>query len=178
MIESRYWKSDLVKYTNSFKPVAKPPYYSEKKQVNFEKDVILSLFMVRKLGESLKLSSKTLKSGFTVFSSLSIKQVHNMNFYDIDGLYDLQTETKYSKNVQFISNQLIHGRAIYAYRDSSRNWAGIYTCSDFERDKRIYRIPVSTIIEILETAANDYPTKIDYIYCSKKQDYIVTTNWM
>jgi hypothetical protein len=52
----------------------------------------------------------------------------------------------------------------------------VYTCSDFERDKRIYRIPVSTIIEILETAANDYPTKIDYIYCSKKQDYIVTTD--
>lgn len=176
MIESRYWKDDLVKYANSFKPVKKPAYYSEKKQVNFEKDVIVSLFMVRKLGDSLKLSSKTLKSSFTVFSSPCIKEVHKMNFWDIGGLYDLQNETKCSKNMQFISNQLIHGDAIFAYRDESKNWDGIYTCSDFEKNKRIYRIPVSTIVKILETAADDYPSKVEYVYSSKKQDYIVTTD--
>jgi len=176
MIESRYWKSDLVRYAKSFKPVSNPPNYSEKQQVNFEKDVILSLFMVRKLGESLKLSSKTLKSGFTVFSSHCQKQVHNINFWDINELYDLQTETVSTKNVQFISNQLIHGQAIYAYRDENRNWAGVYTCSDFERKKCIYRIPISSIINILETAASDYPTSINYEYCSKKKDYVASTN--
>ena len=67
MIESRFWKDDLVRYAKSFKPVANPPYYSEKRQVNFEKYVIVSLFMVRKLGESLKLSSKILKKFHCVF---------------------------------------------------------------------------------------------------------------
>jgi sporulation protein YlmC with PRC-barrel domain len=176
MIESRFWKDDLVRYAKIFKPVANPPYYSEKRQVNFEKDVIVSLFMVRKLGESLKLSSKTLKRNFTLYSSLCQKQVHNMNFWDIGELYDLEVETKEQNNVQFISNQLIHGQAIYAYRDDARNWAGIYTCSDFERNKKIYKIPISTIIEILVTASEDYPTKIDYEYCSKKQDYLVSTD--
>ncbi len=176
MIESRFWKDDLKKYVKRFKPVNNPPKYSEKRQVNFEKDVIVSLFIVRKLGESLKLSSKTLKTQFKLFFSLCHKPVNNLNFWDIEELYDLKTESVDTKNVQFISNQLIHGQAIYAYRDDSRNWAGVYACSDFERNKKIYRIPISTIIEILEIAVRDYPTRIEYKYCDKENDYLINTD--
>ena len=40
MIESRYWKDDLLTYAKSFRPKANSPRYSVKLQVNFEKDVI------------------------------------------------------------------------------------------------------------------------------------------
>ncbi|EHK9068606.1 TPA: hypothetical protein ACMDSY_004546 [Vibrio parahaemolyticus] len=176
MIESRYWKEDLFEYVKKFRPVPNPPRYSEKRQVNFEKQVVISLFMVRKLSESHKLSSKTLKKQFEVYSYRCIKPVNNRNFANIADLYDYSSEIKQTKNVQFISNQLIHGQAMYAYRDETRNWHGVFTCSDFERNKYIYRIPTSTIIDILETAANDYPEMMSYRFCNKKNDYIVETN--
>ncbi|MDN3659558.1 hypothetical protein [Vibrio agarivorans] len=176
VIESRYWKEDLAAYARRFKPVSKPLRYTEKRQVNFEKDVIISLFMVRKLTEANKLSSRTTSKQFNVYGSKCIKPVNSLNFWDIDELYDLSKEDKLTKTVQFIANQLVHGSALYAYRDKDRNWGGVYTCSDFERHKYVYKIPVTTIIEILEIASEDYPTEIHYDYNEGKGDYSVTTD--
>jgi len=174
MIESCYWKEDVLCYAKSFLPQANPPRWSEKLQVNFEKDAIMAFFMIRKLIESNKQSSKTKKYKAKVFRSLCINKVNNLNFYDIGHLYDLENEESISKNIIFICNQFIHGGATFAYRNKSRNWEAIYTCSDFERDKYVYRIPVSEIIKILEIAGNDYAGSVLYQYDETKDDYKVS----
>lgn len=176
MIESYYWKEDLLAYSKQFKPVSKPPRWTERVQVNFEKDVTISFFMIRKLIESTKFSSKTTKYKAQVFRSPCVGKVNNRNFWDIDELYDLENEQPVSKNVNFLCNQLIHGGAMFAYREKDRNWGGIYTCSDFEREKYVYRIPISEIIKILQVAGNDYPDTITMTYSESKGDYVVKTN--
>lgn len=176
MIESYYWKEDLIKYAKQFKPLSKPPRWTEKLQVNFEKDVTVSFFMIRKLIESTKLSSKTTKYKAKIFRSQCVSKVNNRNFWDIDELYDLDNEQAVSKNVNFLCNQLIHGGAMYAYREKNRNWGGLYTCSDFEREKYVYRIPLCEIIRILEITGNDYPHTISMTYSKSKDDYVVKTN--
>jgi hypothetical protein len=174
MIESCYWKDDLLAYAKSFRPKTKPPRWSEKLQVNFEKDVIIAFFMIRKLIESNKQSSKTKKYKAKVFRSPCVNKVNNLNFYDIAHLYDLKNEETTNKGITFICNQFIHGGATFAYRDKTRSWEAIYTCSDFERDKYVYRIPVSEIISILEIAGNDYADSIVYKYDEVKGDYKIT----
>ncbi len=176
MIESYYWKQDLLKYSKQFKPVSKPERWSERVQVNFEKDIAISLFMIRKLIESTKLSTKTTKYKAQIFRSPCVGKVNNRNFWDIDELYDLDKEESVTKNANFLSNQLIHGGVMFAYREKDRNWGGIYTCSDFERQKYVYRIPVSEIVKILEIAGNDYPETITMKYSESKGDYVVKTN--
>jgi len=176
MIESYYWKEDLLKYSKQFMPVAKPPRWSERLQVNFEKDLTISFFMIRKLMESTKLSSKTIKYKAQIFRSPSVGNVNNRNFWDIGELYDLEKEETALKNVNFLCNQLIHGGVMFAYREKTRNWGGIYTCSDFEREEYVYRIPLEEIIKILETAASDYPHEISMVYSESKCDYVVKTN--
>ncbi len=176
MIESYYWKKDLLRYSKQFKPVSKPPRWSERVQVNFEKDVTISFFMIRKLIESKKLSSKTTKYKVKIFQSPCVGKVNNKNFWDIGELYDLESEQQVSKNVNFLCNQLIHGGAMYAYREKDRNWGGMYTCSDFEREKYVYRIPISEIVKILEIAGKDYPERITMTYSKSKDDYILKIN--
>lgn len=161
MIESRYWKEDLLGYAKKFTPTNKPPRWSEKLAVNFEKDVIMACFMIRKLYESKKLSSLTEKHKVQVFSCQSTGSVNARNFWDIEELYDLEKETKVSKSIIFTCNQFIHGGAIYAYRKSDRNWGGVYTCSDFERKNYIYRLPITEIITMLKVVGNDYPYFIE-----------------
>lgn len=92
MIESYYWKQDILKYAKSFKPIKKPPRWSERRQVIFEKEVIIAFFMIRKLSECFKLSSKTLQHMATICRSPCIGKVTNMNFNSIDALYDLTKE--------------------------------------------------------------------------------------
>lgn len=176
MIESYYWKEDLLKYSKKFKPVLKPSRWSERVQVNFEKDVTVAFFMIRKLMESRKLSSKTTKYKAQILRSPCVGKVNNRNFMAIDELYDLNNEKAVSKNINFLCNQFIHGGAMYAFREKDRNWGGIYTCSDFERETYIYKIPISEIIKILELAGNDYPEEVTLNYSEAKGDYVVKTN--
>ena len=126
--------------------------------------------------ESTKLSSKTTKFKAQIFKSPCVGKVNNSNFWNIDDLYDLEKEETVLKNVNFLCNQLIHGGAMFAYREKTRNWGGIYTCSDFEREKYVYRIPLEEIIKILETVGNDYPHEISMLYSESKGDYVVKTN--
>lgn len=176
VIESCYWKEDLLKYAKSFQPKKNPPRWTERHLVNFEKELILSMFMVRMLAERHKFSSQTLGLSLNIFRSPCVKKVHFRNQYSIDEIYDLEKEEPVSKDAIFISNQLIHSGAIFAYRNNDRNWGGVHVCSDYERQKYIYRIPLTEIIKLLETAANDYPHEMKMIYCDKKEDYIITTN--
>lgn len=176
MIESKYWKHDLLVYAKNFSPVKNPPRYSEKLHVNFEKDVLISFFMIRKLSECYKLSSRTLEKRYKIYASKCIGKVNNKNHFDIEKLYDIESESAQTKSVKFISNQLIHSQTLFAYRNEDRNWGGLYVCSDLERSKYLYRIPIETIIDILITAANDHPELIRLCFNQKTNEFDISTD--
>ena len=67
MIESRFWKDDLLKHVKALKPVKHPSRWSEKKQVNFEKEIIISFFKIRKLFETNRVSSASRKYNAKIF---------------------------------------------------------------------------------------------------------------
>lgn len=163
MIESRYWKEDILKHAKNLKPVKKPTRWSERAQVNFEKEIIVSFFMIRKLIETHKVSSKTKNHKLQVMRCPCTKDiVHELNWWNIRETYDLENEQQVTKKSLFISNQLIHGGVIYPYRDETRNWAGVLTCSDYEKESYIYNIPVSEIIEFFNIVGHDYPRSVSY----------------
>ena len=56
MIESCCWKEDLLNHSKRLKPVRKPARWSEEFVADFEKEIIVSFFCVRKLFEAHKLS--------------------------------------------------------------------------------------------------------------------------
>lgn len=175
-IESRYWREEIATFARKFRPVASPSRWSERLVVNFERDVIIALFMVRKLDESGKFSSRIKKHRAEIFRSRSVKTITQMNYWNIEEVYDLRTEEKVSKPITFVCNQFIHGGATFAYRRDDRNWDGLYTCSDYERRKYIYRVPLSEIIAILELAVVDYPASVKMKFNPDRGDYDVKTD--
>jgi len=177
MIESRYWKKDILEHAKALKQSNKSKKWTEKSQVNLEKEIIISFFMIRKLLESHKLSKKSKKYSSKIYASpIKNKKINNLNFWDIDSLYSLDNEVIKNKSITFICNQFIHGGAIYAYKNKQKKWEGIYTCSDFERSKFIYRIPLKEIIKIFNIVGKDYPMQMEYKYSESKDDYIITTD--
>jgi len=177
MIESYYWKKDLLSHAKRLKPVKKPKRWSERLVVNFEKEIIISFFLIRKLFETHKLSSSSKSYKANIFSyEASGKKITNLNHCSIDTIYDLENEKKTKKGIIFIANQLIHSCTIFSFRDETRNWDCIYACSDFERNKTIYRIPVNEIIAILNLVGNDYPNSVTMTWSDRLNDYKVHTN--
>jgi len=177
MIESRYWKEDLISHAKLLNSVKRPSRWTEKAAVNFEKELVISFLIVRKLFETHKVSSKSKKYQASIFAYPPRgNSITNLNFMTIDETYDLKHECTVVKNIRFIANQFVHSGAMFAYRETNRNWGGVYLCSDFERNKALYRIPVSVIQEIFVLVGNDYPSEVRYTFDENKGDYLVDTN--
>lgn len=179
MIESFYWKKDLLEHVRLLQPIKKPPKWSEKLVVNFEKKLIISFFIIRKLFEANKVSQKSRNYKGNIFYYKSGgKKISKLNQHSIDEIYNINKEHRVQKGIFFIANQLIHSCTLFAYRKSikDRNWDGIYVCSDFERDKNIYRITIKEIIKIFKLVGKDYPSDMHMIWNKEKNDYVIETN--
>jgi hypothetical protein len=177
MIESRYWKEDLLAHAKRLRPTKKPKRWSERGVVNFEKELMISFFMVRALLERGKLSTTVQAHRVQVTRyPWNGKQVTILNFADVDEIYDFEQSAESSVSIGFISNQFVHARAIYASRDETKNWSHVLLCSDFERKKAIYLVPVTEIQRIFHLVAEDDITWSQLVYDDKIGDYRRTTS--
>lgn len=177
MIESWYWKEDLLAHAKRLRPVRKPKRWSERAVVNFEKDLMVSFFMVRALLERGKLSSKVRSHKFPLVRyPWTGKPVTRLNYHAVEDLYDLSSGKEVAVNVNFISNQFVHARAIYSSRDSTRNWSHVLLCSDLEKTKGIYLVAVSEIQNLFHLVARDWIQWSQMVYDQALGDYRVTTS--
>ncbi len=174
MIESRYWKSDLLKHAKDLQPKKNPARMTEKMIYEFEKRLIISFFIVRKMLESDKISNNIKRYRAKIYEYKSKRMINKLNVHSIEKNYDLYNEITISRDIKFISNQFIHSSTIWSSRISkrNRNWSDIYLCSDYEKTKALYRIPIEEIIKIFNLVGNDYPTHtIQSRWNEKTNDY-------
>ena len=59
MIESRYWKEELARIAKTLKPFRKPLRWSERACCIVERDIMIGFFIIRRLIELHKKSSRT-----------------------------------------------------------------------------------------------------------------------
>lgn len=177
MIESFYWKEELVRISRTIHPKKRPVRWSERAHCVVERDLMLGFFMVRRLIELHKVSSATRDLQLHVFSCPSLgRPIHRMNGPQIDEVYDLATERPETRKPASIANQFIHAVTSYVVRDESRNWSHIYVVSDFDRNDLLWRVPISEVRRLFLTAAQDEVTSMRMAYNAKTGDYDVTTN--
>lgn len=179
MIESRYWKEDLLKLAKDLRPVQNPPRWSERLVVNFEKRLVMHFLLVRKLLDDNKVSRKAQSFQAKVFMfKPKGRRVTKLNDAILEKNWDLATSHPVTKGISFIANQLIHHAVLYALRvgNGDRNWDGVYVTSDREKNNALYWIPILVIAKIMEVVGSDYPEKMTYIWDNDVSDYTVITN--
>ena len=102
MIESRFWKEDLLNHAKRLKPVKKPKIWSERRVVNFEKELIISFFCIRKLFENNKVSNKSKEYKASIYYCLPTgKPITKMTQSAIYEVYDMENE----KSIKRYSNR-------------------------------------------------------------------------
>ena len=90
--------------------------------------------------------------------------------------YDWKAEKAVKKAVLHICNQCIHAYVSLVERGPDRNWSDLLVVSDYDRNNVIWRIPFSTIVQLFETVAKDWPATYSMVYDEKHGDYRVTTD--
>ena len=88
----------------------------------------------------------------------------------------MENEVAETKKPLYVSNQFVHAYTSFVARDESRNWSDIVLVSDFDRNDRIWRVPVSAIESLFLEAAEDYPHTMNMKFNRKVRDYDVKTN--
>lgn len=108
VIESHFWREDIARYVKTFRPVKNPPRWTERLVVNFEKNVTMALFMVRRLAESGRFSTRFKNHRAEIFRCAFNGRPHRLIYKDIGELYELGIEQPIAKDVMFVCNQFIH----------------------------------------------------------------------
>ena len=177
MIESLYWKEELLRIAKSLQPVKHPARWSVRAHCIIERDLMIGFFLLRRLIELHKVSSRTKGCRLNVFSyKANGKRVTRLNGSDVPDLYDTENEIAESKALTYISNQFVHAYTSFIFRDKTRNWSDVYLVSDFDRNNCIWRVPVAEITRIFFIAAEDYPARVSMIYNAPRGDYDVATD--
>ena len=177
MIESRYWKEELARIAKTLKPLRNPPRWSERACCVVERDIMIGFFIIRRLIELNKVSSRTRGFNMKVYSCPNQgNEVTWINNHRISDHYDIENEKSKTKKPLYMSNQFIHAYTSFVFRDETRNWNEIYVVSDFDRNDCIWRVPIPVIRKLFKLASDDYPSEIRYIFEEKIKDYRITTN--
>lgn len=170
MIESRYWKEELARIAKTLKPLRKPPYRTKRACCVVEREIMVGWFIIRRLIELNKVSSRTRDFNMKVYScptqGTRVTWINNHRFYDN---YDLENEKAETKKPFYISNQFIHAYVSFVFIDAERNWSDVYIVSDYDRNDCIWRVPIQVIRELFELASEDYPLQMTYKFNEKKE---------
>jgi hypothetical protein len=175
-IESQYWKEELARIAKSIRPVSTPRRWSERAACTVERDVMIGFFIVRRMIELHKVSSRVSRMQLDVFSAPATRDVTKVTRFSVERNYNWRAERAEQKAVGYICNQCIHAYLSFVDRGPDRNWSDLLVVSDFDRNDVIWRVPFKTIRSLFETAANDWPSSLSMTYDAKARDFDVTTD--
>lgn len=176
MIESYYWKEELGNIAKIIEPVRNPPKFSERKYAFVERNIIIGFFIIRRLSELYKLSSKIRNFKIIAYRHKSKREVTWLNDMIIEKNYNFDEGEKEMKSALYLANQVIHAQVIYVVRDEDRNWDSLIVVSERDLKKHIFVIPISEIRKFFLAASQDYFKRLSFKFNEEKQDYDITTD--
>lgn len=137
---------------------------------------MIGFFIVRRMVELHKVSSRVARMQLDVFSAPVTSNVTKISRFSLDKNYDWNAEKPQRKSVTYVSNQCIHAYISFIDRGPDRNWSDLLVVSDYDRNNVIWRIPFTSIIALFEAASTDWPASIQMTYDAELGDYRVTTD--
>jgi hypothetical protein len=137
---------------------------------------MIGFFIVRRMIELHKVSSRIAKLELDVFSAPVNKNVTKVNRFSVEENYDWNAERLDKMPILHVCNQCIHAFVSFVDRGPDRNWSILLVVSDYDRNNVMWRVPFSTIIELFNAASKDWPANLGMVYDPKLGDYKVTTD--
>lgn len=164
--ESHFWKIKIANRLKAFKAFLKSrKRYTETIGVEVEEFIFTTSFMVRKIGESNKLSDELERNPLRVSRYNSIKRMtHYLDRYDIPEYYDLNNGTEVEVTMKNLLNMFIHSYCFHFYFDSPSDWKSfnfsIFINSDYSKDEFVYEIKIEDYFQFLEDVIQDHVVSV------------------
>ncbi len=171
-IDSAFWKTELFPVVESLERLSRFSRFNTRLANMFEKEIMHALFSVRTLIKRFKLSQELLSETIDVlaYSKTTPKPVTWLNSHDINELYNLNAPKPKQLTPSFLCNQVIHSYILIPLHED-RKFTDILVCSDYQKNRWLYLVPVQRIIKLVRDVAFDYPSRMNITYNPKRRDY-------
>lgn len=200
--ESCYWRDELLNIANNIKGKSQIIEWTEADNADFEKEIMIGFYIIRKLIEANKLTNRIISTNIKGFKFQSNgKQITFMNNHRFPEFYDLKNRLKNKFDLRFLINQFVHSYIFYPildfsdpkirdsisdnisdeeyyelYQNKEKKITSIYFNSDDTKDASLYEISINIIINLFEEVGQCDITSMSLIYNPKKKDYDITSS--
>ena len=174
--EPFFWKEEIARIRRRLENKRRQANWRERSLARLEKEVMLSFFMIRKLIEAKKLSQGLQDCRTPVLTYAPTgKLVHHFNWHRLSELYHLARAKRENVTLEFLCNQIIHSY-VFAPLFTGRKPTAILFCSDWQRNRKLYRLSMSRLTRLLQKVVSDSPASLHAQFDDSMHDYRVV-NW-
>jgi len=156
MRESWPYRTDLRTFARGFASGAKRQLWRDNSPSKAEKMLFVGFFFIRRLIECRKVTDRCANSNITV-SRGPILRTREVSAFRPDDLFDdiSQVEWTDSKvDVHQLADKIIHAWWIAALVNESSGLAGFVFTTDKHRNKELWLLSTSSIVEVFKRFAN------------------------
>jgi len=170
--ESRYYKDDLIRFARQLDRWLMAGRWTERRWYEFERGLLFSMIVVRRLSESAVISDDVASQAVPVRACklFGDKTVHSMNSQRIDELYDFNASVATTRPLIFVANQILHSYVLSFLKGPGRE-VTVFVASDRERNKSAYLLSARDIDTILRSVGSDYPDQANARWNDERGDY-------
>lgn len=197
--ESIYWKNELLDISNKLQNKTNIIKWTNSDNADFEKQIMIGFYIIRKLIESKKLTNKIISTNLKGFKYPNNgKKLNWMNNHKFIEFYSFDKKNKTKFDLQFLINLFIHSyifKVILNFNDinvrkkiesdiqisdneyyeldkkNEKSIIGIWVNSDSQKDDFLYEIELEKIIYLFNKVGNCNITKRSMFYNFKTNDY-------
>jgi len=171
--ESVYWKKDLLKLSRKLTKRKRSGIWDEADHADFEKEIMIGFYIVRKLSEAQKLSNETISTklqGFKIPSNG--KKINHLSISQYPEYYDFENLTQAKLDIKLIWNNIIHSYVFSPFFSEEYNeLLGIHFTSDSKRNICLFSLDIEVIIDFFKKVGRDYPMHISMTFNETTGDY-------
>ena len=180
MIESSYWRTELRNDLAWLKSHRVYRRWSEKRQVLFERKLMLVAFQIRSLLERPKVNDHARSTNMSV---LRYKKTGDRPFTATGAgwpheRFDMEHPEPSVLSVLEVCNQLIHYYWMQTLPES-RAFVSMLVFSDYQRHKWAYEFRIEDLLQLFRVFGKDSSAIVtmESLWDDKRQDYVVTRSW-
>jgi hypothetical protein len=198
--ESYYWRDELLKTAIQLKKRNKIIKWTDSENGEFEKEIMIGFFIIRKLIEASKLTNKLISTNIKGYKYPSNGQhMTFMNNHRFHEFYDLEKRMNNTFDIKFLINQFVHSYIFYPLLDienseirnsisdnisdeeysklyfrEEKTIVGIWFNSDENKNEFLYEIKLNKIINLFEQVGKCNITRASYVFNPKKNDFDIS----
>lgn len=195
--ESYYWREELLRIASSLKKKNKIIDWTASMNAEFEMEIMIGFYIIRKLIEANKLTNKLISTNIKGYKYPSNGKVMTfMNNHRFHEFYDMNNRASNKFDMRFLINQFVHSYIFYPlleidksdncdsldtnisddeyskqFSRKEKSIVGILFNSDENRSEHLYEIRLNKIYCLFEEVGMCNITKASYIFNPKKNDF-------